>query len=250
MQEAILTGILANIICFLIPALLALAVWGFRRGKILIEAKRFFGMDLDTRIYVYVSTHQEPTTQTQKVITAEEFKAAVDLNNTLITQFQRTGWLQDLLDVAARLSDYDLKSPDVVIQLSPMEVPELYGSEKSLILIGGPVRNKLAEAYLAQGNPWLNFDRTREKFVISRGPCSGEELDPSGQMAIVNRMRVDDKTIFVAFGFGEIQTRGTVHYLAHTWQSLYHEFKDKEFGICLVIGNGNQAQVKMKLADD
>lgn len=250
MQEAILTGIIANIICFLIPALLALAVWGFRRGKILIEAKRFFGMDLDARIFVYVSTHQEPTTQTQKVITAEEFKAAVDLNNMLITQFQRTGWLRDLLDAAARLSDYDLKPPDVVIQLSPSEVRELYGSEKSLILVGGPVRNKLAEAYLAKGNPWLDFDRTKEKFVIRRGPSAGEELDPSGQMAIVNRMRVDDKLVFVAFGFGEIQTRSAVYYLAHNWQALYHEFKEKEFGVCLLIGKDNQSQVKMKLTDD
>lgn len=250
MWESIRSGIYANIICFIVPTLLALLVWWLRRGKILVEAKHFFGMDLDTRIHVYVSTHQEPTTQTQKVVTAEEFKAAVDLNNTLIVQFQRTGWLQDLLDLAARLSNYDLKPPDVVVQLSPMEVGELYGSEKSLILVGGPVRNKLTEAYLDRGNPWLNFDRTKEKFVISRGSRLNEELEPSGQMAIVNRMRVEDRTVFVAFGFGEVHTRGAVHYLAHNWQSLYHEFKDKEFGVCLVVGSDYQTQVIMKLADD
>lgn len=250
MQDGILTGIFANIICFLVPATLAVLVWSFRRGKILIEAKRFFGMDLDTRIHVYVSTHQEPNTQTKRVITAEEFKAVVELNNTLIIQFQRSGWLRDLLDVAARFSDYDLKPPDVIIQLSPLEVQEPCPNEKSLILVGGPVRNKLTEIYLANGNPWFNFDRATEKFVISRGARLGEELDPSGRIAVLNRMRVGDKVVFIAFGFGEIQTRGAVHYLANNWQTLYHEFKDKDFGVCLVIGKDNQSQVKMKLADD
>lgn len=250
MQEGILTGILANIICFLVPALLALAVWGLRRGKQLVDAKRFFGMDLDARIHVYVSTHHEPTTQTQRVITAEEFKAAVELNNTLITQFQRSGWLRDLLDVVARLSDYDLKPPDVIIQLSPENVNELYDRERSMILVGGPVRNKLAEVALENGNPWLNFDRTKEKFVIGRGPRAGEELEPTGRMAVVNRMRVDNKIVFTAFGFGERHTRIAVDYLAHNWQVLYDEFKDKEFGVCLVIEENAQVQVKMKLASD
>lgn len=249
--EMIGSDFVANAMWFFVALTVAWLIWLLSRRDLLISARSFFGTGLDARIYAYISAHADLTTTTQRVITAVEFDAIVSFQNRLYSQFDRRGPLATFLRSVAQLSEFDLQTPTVIIQASPLENQSLSSdeTEKSWLLIGGPVRNTLTETCLSSGTPWLTFDRDAEKFIICRGVKAGEHLEPSGQMAVLNRMLIDGRTVIVAFGFGETHTKAAVEFLAEYWHDLDREFNDREFGVCLLIGNAGHAAVHMKLAD-
>lgn len=241
----------ANSIWFLVIVALAWLIWLLSRRSLLVDAKSFFGTGPDARIYVYISAHTDQTTTTRAVITATEFDATVNFQNTLLSEFDRRGPLATFLRFVAQLSDFDLQTPTLVIQASPLENQALDRTEveEAWLLIGGPVRNTFTETCLRSSDPWFIFDQDAEMFAIGRGPDQGERLEQSGQMAIVDRMIIDGRTVLIAFGFGETHTKAAVDFLARNWRDLHQEFQDREFGICLLVGDDGQARVYMKLAD-
>ncbi len=115
--------------------------------------------------------------------------------------------------------------------------------------MGGPVRNQITRFYLKTSNPWITFDDAKKKFMVCRGERAGEELDPSDKLAVLEKMIVGGEVVLVAFGYGEIQTKIAVRYLACNWRELDRKHEDREFGVCLSVDDKGEAQVLLELTD-
>jgi hypothetical protein len=141
------------------------------------RVRRFFGIAHQDPIQIYISSHEDKTTSTLRVMTAEEYEVADELRATLYQQFP------NFVPSLAKLFGVDLGAldiPDIVIKGSPLEV-EQWSYSGSLILIGGPTRNKLTDYFLQSTNPWLAFDDDKKKFVEreNREDQSHQLLDKS-----------------------------------------------------------------------
>lgn len=243
----ILLNLSADLIAWLFIVILSIAVWWLWHGRVLVQARQFFCIDQQTQIQVYVSAHEDKETSTKDVITAEEFMAAIELNNTLEHQFRKRGFIYDAVVWVSGLLSFPLKYPELVVRVSPRTELSAWPTLGSHILIGGPVRNQVTKFYLKTGNPWITFDEAEEKFLICRGERTGERLDPSDNLAILEKMIIGGKAMLAAFGFGERGTRSAVQYLADNWMKLNQRYQDGEFGICLSVDDKGKAEVLLEL---
>ena len=53
-------------------------------------------------------------------------------------------------------------------------------------------------------------------------------------------MLVDGKVVFIALGFGEVETGAAVRYLANNWQRLEKKYRKSEFGIYLTVDDSGK----------
>ncbi|MBN1873266.1 MAG: hypothetical protein JXA33_03480 [Anaerolineae bacterium] len=203
--------------------------------------RRFFGIVHQDPIQIYISSHEDDKTKTRKVITAEEYEVADELRTILYRQFP------DFIPSLARLFGVDLGAlniPDIVIKSSPLEVTQ-WPDSGSLILIGGPTCNKFTDYFLQRTQPWLTFDDNQKKFFEWENrdvEASAQPLDKSHKLAVVERLKIDEKIIIVAFGYGEVETAAAVRHLAQCWSKLAK--KDQEFAQLLRVDGLGQIQVE------
>lgn len=201
------------------------------------RARKFFGVGHQDPIQVFISTHKDETTSTGKALTAEEYEVADELGRILKRQF--AGFIPSL----ARLFGIDLGALDVldiVIKGSPLEANG-WPYSGSLLLVGGPTRNKLTERFQLGSDPWT-FDDGKKRFIERKqGEQAVIELEDSHRLAILKRRVDDDRVIIIAFGYGEIETAAAVRYLAQNWKSLAK--KRGEFAQLLRVDGLAQVQV-------
>ena len=227
-----------NIISDIIFVVFAATLFGLRYRGAIIKVTRFFGVERQTPIRIYISTHQDPATTTGKVLTAEESEIAEELKDALKKQ------LPDSIAFWAKQFGIELETPEIVIKGSPLGRVETWPYPGGLILIGGPTRNNLAEFYLRTGNPWLSFDDGKKKFVRKTEQGHWEELDNSDKLAILEKIIVDGKVVIVAFGFGELGTSSAVRYLINEWKTLADKYQNKEFARLLLVKSSGQVHVQ------
>ena len=128
-------------------AALSALFWMLWYRRVLARARRFFGTDQQTQVQVYISVHEDKETLTKKVVTAEEYEAAVESKDTLERQL-RGSWFGKLAVFVAGLLGLDPRIPELVVSVSPSTELNAWPSPGSLILIGGPVRNQVTKFYL------------------------------------------------------------------------------------------------------
>jgi hypothetical protein len=205
----------------------------------LSKQKRFFGIAQRWPLQMVISTHPDQTTTTRAVFTKAEYDTADELRSTLTQHFP--GFLASW----AEIFGVNVQVPAILIKGSPLKQVEEWPYPGSLILIGGPTRNKLTEFYLNKGKPWVTFDDTQKKFIVysDRKQKSREELANSEKLAILERLVIDDKVVIIAFGYGEEGTRMAAQYLASEWTRLVQKYPDKPFAHLLSIANTGQAHL-------
>jgi hypothetical protein len=245
--EAILASLIANTICWAALIGLGLLVWAYVGGRTLRRASQFFGTDRESRIVIFVSAHADERTITQSVITSEELEGALEFNLALLGQLQRIGWLSRLLLTLAQFSRAELRLPAISVRPSPLDTPSTYPDARSIILVGGPVRNQFVRFHEQRNSPWLVFNEADLRFQIARSDRAGEQLRPSDNLAIITRSRVEGGTVIVAAGFGEMHTRAALRYLARNWQTLNATHGANDFGIALRVSSTGEANPVVEL---
>jgi hypothetical protein len=218
-------------------------IFGLLYRQLIANARNFFGIGDQVPIQVYISAHKDQTTVTEGVLTAKEYETADELRSNLKKGFPgaMASW--------AKLFGIDLEVPEIVIRGSPLEKVKEWPYAGSLILIGGPTRNALTEFYFEARDPWLTFDDSKKKFLVHRkGQTQKEELDNSGNLAVLEKLIVDGRVVIITFGFGESQTCAAVRHLANEWQRLAKNHPNKEFARLLRVDGQGQVHVLEEFA--
>jgi hypothetical protein len=174
-------------------------------------------------------------------MTLEEYEVADELRSVLKRQFP------EFVGSWARLFGVDVDVPEIVIKGSPLENIEKPPGWGSLILVGGPTRNRLTEFYLSNCHPWLTFDDENKKFVerIGEGEdASTRELDDSHKLAMVQKLTCKGTVVILAFGFGEVETAAAVRHLAYEWKALAAKYRSEPFARLLFVNDLGQVQVR------
>jgi len=214
-------------------------VFGLLYRGMIADVRNFFGVERQTPIQVYISAHKDPTTITERVLTAAEREIADELTSRLKRQFPAA-----IIDSWARLSGIDLEVPEVVIKGSPLAEVKEWPYAGGLILIGGPTRNKLAEFYLRAGDPWVTFDDGKKRFLVRREEqAQREEMKDSGSLAVLQKLIIDGRVVVFAFGFGEDGTCAAVRHLASEWQKLAKKHPNKGFAHLLKVDSRGEIRV-------
>jgi len=222
----------------LLIALLGMLLWLLYRRE-LSKAQAFFGFGQQGQVRIYISAHEDQCTASRKVVTAIEYEAAVEVKNTL-RDLSGTEFVRKI----AGLIGQDPRLPEPTIEPGPLDaVKEPLGFE-SIILIGGPLRNRLTEFYAEGWQPLLKYAVDRGKYLEL---IEGEyrEVDARDIVAILVKMVLDAQVVFFAFGDGEEDTRSAARYLARNWLQLHKRFRGESFGICLSVEGGKTKERKV-----
>jgi hypothetical protein len=215
---------------FLFIGLITLLLWLLSPREV-EKAHRFFGFRKQSEIKIYISGFSHPGVRTQKVVTALEYEVAVEKKGTL-AQLPGTGFVRRLREYVANLIGQDLRYPEPDIEISPLGKITGSPNQRSIILIGGPVSNQISSHYLEQ--PSVRF---RYKGDTYQKRTNGGYKDlGSGNVAILEKMKLEEQVLILAHGSGEEQTARAVRYLVQNWKSLYKQYGEEEFAICSLNG--------------
>lgn len=240
-----LGNIAINIISdFLFVVVVSLLVWLFYQLK-LARARKFFGIDRQALIQIFVSAHSDKDTVTKRVFTAKEYEVADELRDTLRRQFP------ELITSWARLFGVDVSVPEISIKGSPLDEQDASLPFGSLVLVGGPTRNTLTKICLRDGDPWVTFndENEKKKFIERREGGKQEELDNSHRLAILQKLIVNGRTVIMGFGFGEVETSAVIRHLGYEWKTLVRKYQDKEFARLLLVDEQGQVRVEREYSD-
>jgi len=224
----ILINILSDFLFVVLVAVLALiAYWGIRAFAF-DPASRFFGFTIREAGKIYVSGFEHPGLKTQKAVNALEYDSASSLRDSLRPS-HLAGIPLRLVDFLAGLIGQDLPLPDWHIEVAPLDPVHQAPSARSIIVIGGPVANRLA-AFFLSGTPHFRFNERTQRYEERR---EGEyrPIDPSQNVAVIEKRILGETTVILVHGYGEDQTVRAVEYLKRNWRRLYKEFGKDEFAI-------------------
>jgi hypothetical protein len=230
----------ADLIAWFVVILVSMGLWFYLDYRLFSRMRRFFGVDQQNQIKLYLSRHQDSETRTMNVVTEEEFRAAFELVHILGRQFGEKARSGSLMAWVLGLIGWPCEFPEFIPEISSDYSANALSGSSGLIAVGGPVRNKVTEYYLKKGTPYIQFDPCTERFSIQRDEQKAQVLDSSGKSAALNKMLVDGKVVFIALGFGEVETGAAVRYLANNWQRLEKNYGKSEFGIYLTVDNSGK----------
>lgn len=200
----------------------------------LSKPKVFFGIRRQWPLTIVISTHSDKTTTTEAVLTKAEYDIADELRITLTQQFP------GFIGFWAELIGVNVQIPGILIKGSPLGTIEEWPNPGSLILIGGPTRNKLTEYYLTKGDPWITFDDINKKFIVyNNRQRNNEEVFSDTNLVILEKLIVGDRVGIIAFGYGEPQTKVIIQHLMNNWNSLAEKHNKGEFAYLMSIEEGN-----------
>ena len=200
------------------------AVWFLSSIK---KAQDFFGSKENRRWVVYTSVHQDPTTNTREVYTVLEIQATFEFMFRFKQQFTRSNFGKVVKALGGLIGQELVNIPDPIFG----EFSSCDNIENRLI-IGGPLRNLAARELAANNQTWIKFDDQIKQFVISKGRRTGERLNNSGRLAVIEKVITNNQVNILAYGFGETHTKSAVEYLGNNWERLHDRFGKNEFAIC------------------
>jgi hypothetical protein len=212
-----------------VTALWLIGSWLFRYGRT-GKARRFFGFQHQTQIKIYVSGFEHSGVATRKVVTALEYETAVEMQETL-QHLSGRGIVHRIIDYLAGLVGQTMRYPEPDIEVSPLDEVKEPSYTGSMILIGGPVANQLTKFYL-RGSPELRFNESTGKYQKRNGE-EYQDIEPSNNVAVVEKRIIEEQVVFLVHGFSEKQTRRAARYLINNWERLYKQHSTQEFGICV-----------------
>jgi hypothetical protein len=170
-----------------------------------------------------------PDVNTRRVVNAIEYETAVEIRDAL-KRLPGTGFMRDIMAFLAGLIGQNIRLPESDIEVSPLADLGQAPYSGSIILIGGPVSNQLTKFYLLQGTPQYNWDpvtqwyqkRTRNGYL---------PIQPSGDVAVLEKRMFGQQVVILAHGYGELQTRRAARHLINNWQALLKHYGNQEFAI-------------------
>jgi hypothetical protein len=136
----------------------------------------------------------------RRVVNGVEYESAVEMSNAL-RHVVEDGYLRRLVAFLAGLIGQERGYVEPQIEISPLQVISTPSYKESLILIGGPAANKLSEFYL-RDNPHFKFDGTKEVYQL-RDETNYRDIEPSIDVAIIEKRIFRHQIVIVAHGFGE-----------------------------------------------
>jgi hypothetical protein len=227
-------NVVLNVISDIFFAIILLTLFAIGAWIPLAKPKAFFGISRRWPLTIVVSTHPDETTVTKAVITKVEYDIADELRDTLTRQ------LPGFIGFWAELLGVNVQIPGILIKSSPLNTVEEWPNPGSLILIGGPTRNRLTEYYLAKGNPWITFDDNDKKFIVRKNRQQDhEEILTDINIMILEKLIVDGRVGIIVFGHGELQTKAIVQYFMSEWNSLADKHQKDEFAYLMSIDGEN-----------
>lgn len=217
----IITNILSDAI---FVGAIALIVWLLNRllyWRRLDQAIRFFNLDRDDPIRIYVSGFEHPGVRTKRVVNAYELEAAILLKNSVANLYGK-GFLSGTIGFLARLIGKTASYPEPTVKPAPLEPVGGPLTHKTVILVGGPVANMLTRYYLGAFEMSYRFNRKTEKYQ-RKDDAVYRDLASSHTIAVIEKIVNDDQVVILLHGYGEENTNRAVKHLAERWMSLFRK---------------------------
>lgn len=211
---------------------------------ILDKPKKFFGIVRRWPIIIAISTHDDKDTHSRAVHTKMEYDIADELRDILTQQFP------GFISFWAELFGINVQTPGILIKGSPLYDVQESPSQGSLILIGGPTRNKLTKYFLKNGNPLVTFDDNSDKrgFYVHRRNSHWDKFSDSVNIAVLEKLIFENKVVIIAFGYDENGTKEAVQYLERNWQALADKYPLTGFALVLHKGNDGKFSLLEELS--
>ena len=223
----ILVNVVSDLLFVVLVSVLAMCLYWAPRLLRRDPASRFFGLRLSEPGVIYVSGFPHERVTSRKVANALEYDAAIRLRDAL--RPSALGSLAPrLVRWLAGVVGQDIPIPEWNIAVAPLEPVDRLPPERALISIGGPVANRLTAYFLAD-QPQFRFDLTSGKYE-ERAEGRYVPIEPSGGVAIVEKVVVGDTTAILTHGFGEEHTAAAAQYLARNWRAMFRKHGQKPFG--------------------
>lgn len=222
----VVSGVISNCVFVIIVLILFFTVWAIARLRFARPAANLFGIQGNTPITIFISAFEHSGVLTRRVVNAAEYEAAVNLTN-FFQGIAGPGLLRSLAMFLGGLIGIALPTPVPTIVASPLEDLSAPPVSGPVIAIGGPIANQVTKYYLS-GSPRYSFDAASSQYQLRMG-TTYVPIQPSNDVAIVEKRVVGGQPAVLLHGFGENQTARAVQFLMHNWRRLASENQATEF---------------------
>lgn len=230
MCSDICVNVISDFVFVVVVGVMLMALSIVRR-RIRTEASDFFGIDPERPFVIYVSTHSDPNTVSQKVVTVQEYEAAIGIRAAL-QQLRGTGFIHGVGRLLSGLIGHEQRFPEPTIETSPLGEVTDFSPPGSLILIGGPLRNQLTKFFSDKLEPPIIYRNHKFLKRVKENYC---EIGHNNNVAVVVRTTYEDNVVLMVYGTGEKHTRIAGEYLVGNWRSLNKSHRKKPFGLLLLL---------------
>ncbi len=238
-------NVLANVIFWVG---LGLVIWiGIRvtRSRFL----KFFGLESNQTLIVYLSNLWEPTTKKPEgyVISGHEFRMSESVNSLFgSTPFRFPELVRGLVDgfwIGEKL--------EISTTVSPLTLNDIIFTQ-NMIIIGATPRNIVRRYYLKTGAPYLILGKERKEIndddddsgaeqlttpwvQVIKGHRKNDRIEGNYNLAIVEKLYDEEhKTVvFMCLGERADSSWAATEYLVRHWNELSKKSDNKAFALCL-----------------
>ena len=248
-MSGLVSNLLANVLFWLgLGAVAWLATLVARRRFL-----RFFGLDTNTHMTIYLSNlweRQRSTSPIGFMISLHEFRAAQSIDRLFGDAPLR------LPELVRGLIDglWIHRVPRPTVEVSPPDSAKITVLSNAIV-VGAATRNSLRAVYLDSNMPLLMLDqeersiRTHDshlivsgEVVVTRGARAREVIPHKGlHLAVVEKLRDPESggAIFFCAGVRGDTSWAASEYLVRNWKRLQREFRGKDFALCLGFAVGS-----------
>jgi hypothetical protein len=236
----LISNVLANVIFWFG---LGLVIWiGIRITQ--SRFLKFFGLEFNRTLIVYLSNLWEPTTRKPEgyVISGHEFRVSESVNSLFgSTPFRFPELVRGLVD-----SFWIGKKLKILTTVCPLTLEDITFTQ-NMIIIGATPRNIVRRYYVKTGPPYLIFSKELKEIgddadqlatpwvQVIKGHRKSDRIEGDYNLAIVEKLYDEEhKTVvFMCLGERADSSWTATEYLVRHWGKLSKKFGDKEFALCL-----------------
>jgi hypothetical protein len=242
----LLVNIVADIIVWLVPGIVAYCYLRWRRSEFL----RFFGLGRKRMITVYLSNLWLPSMKQRPwgcIVSGYEFKVTKTMHSLFgsapVNLPELVQGLVNRFMLGAKI--------DLTIEVSPWD--DGIQLAKNMIIVGATTKNSVRRQLVKNGMVYVTIadepteppkadkeiltNQLQERFKVMRGKRTGEAVKRDGEysLAVLERIRneQDDTVVFMCTGRRGVGSWAATEYLARNWRELALEFADRSFARCL-----------------
>jgi len=231
-------NIVANLVFWV---LLGVVVWGSSRAS-QARFRRFLALESRTVTVMLSNLWRADLSsrETGYVISKHELLAAQAVSNFL---GKAPGQLPDL--VRGLVDALWLRSrTDCRTEVSPPAIEDRRRlSSGSWLVVGSSARNAWRRRYLEDGVPAAVLENERDgstirsddvrSVVIRRSNGDQQVMRTELNVAVLEKVRIDNGAVFFCLGSRADGTWGAAEYLVRNWRALEREFREDPFVVCL-----------------
>jgi len=221
-------NLLSDCLCVLGLSVLLAFSYLLTRKRRSSKALRFFHFSRDNPLKIYVPSFEHPHMSSKATVTVLEYESAAEMRRRL-EELTRAGIIEQIQKAVAGFLGQEWEIPSPNIEVSPLnEVPNA-PYRGTVISIGGPVTNQVTKFYL-RDSPQYRWDFSGNRYQ-ERIDGEYRDIEPSGDVAVVEKRIINNQVVFLAHGYGEKDTARAAQYLINTWDRLYQSYGEGRFGI-------------------